>query len=193
MMVSKTKIGDKYNDLLVIGEPFTQDQYGYSKYFALVECNCGNQFTTTCTKLRNNVKKRCHNCSFKLREEAKPQVGQLEQNFNRLIRHRCIAGDIEFKLNMEEYENIVRSDCYYCNEPPPKKGTFNNRKHVNTEDLYVNGIDRLNPQIGYFIGNCVPCCTSCNYAKHILSEKEFIEKIIKIYNNFMRKGGILSV
>ena len=31
--------------------------------------------------------------------------------------------------------------------------------------------------------NCIPCCTSCNYAKHKLTQDEFYEKIRKIYKH----------
>lgn len=64
-----------------------------------------------------------------------------------------------------------------------KEDSYLKEKYNNTEPLYLNGIDRVDSNKGYHIDNCVPCCTSCNYAKHKLSQKEFYDKIKKIYHN----------
>ena len=58
-------------------------------------------------------------------------------------------------------------DCYYCGNK-------------------VNGIglDRIDNRVGYTIKNVVSCCRDCNTMKMILSQREFIEKIIKIANRF---------
>ena len=46
-----------------------------------------------------------------------------------------------------------------------------------------NGIDRLNPENGYSIENCVPCCSTCNYMKHTQQTSDFLEHVKKIYNH----------
>ena len=48
----------------------------------------------------------------------------------------------------------------------------------------VNGIDRIDSNIGYIKENCVSCCWTCNKMKNNFSQKEFLEKINKIYCNF---------
>ena len=71
--------------------------------------------------------------------------------------------DIKFELTFEEYlENFYNKKCFYCG------------------DKTQNGIDRVENDYGYFIGNCVPCCTYCNKMKLTSSHKEFINKCKKI-------------
>jgi len=49
------------------------------------------------------------------------------------------------------------------------------------EPLKVNGVDRINSNIGYEINNVVSCCSKCNYAKHMMNKKEFLNWVEKIY------------
>lgn len=59
---------------------------------------------------------------------------------------------------------IFSLDCYYC-------GTTNGE----------NGIDRIDPTKPYVLGNIVPCCESCNYAKKVQTHDQFIEHATKIH------------
>lgn len=91
----------------------------------------------------------------------------------------------EFNLSFEEFNEIISGKCYYCGEEPCEADSEIIIKRGDTHQYPIryNGIDRLNPKLGYFIDNCVPCCKKCNYMKHILTEDEFYKQIIKIYNN----------
>jgi hypothetical protein len=71
---------------------------------------------------------------------------------------------INFYLTSDDVYKILDGDCHYCG-----KAT-------------ANGIDRLNSEIGYENGNCVPCCTMCNYMKRDFSYEMFIEQCRKIVN-----------
>ena len=56
----------------------------------------------------------------------------------------------EFLLTMEEYEKLTRNQyCYLCNQK------FN-----------YTGLDRVNNNRGYEIGNVLPCCRLCNSGKN---------------------------
>jgi len=72
---------------------------------------------------------------------------------------------IKFNLSLEEFKNIVSKPCYYCGE---------NEKRI--------GVDRIDNSIGYIKENSAPCCAICNYMKRIMTEKEFLSHIEKIYN-----------
>lgn len=58
--------------------------------------------------------------------------------------------------------------------------------------IYANGIDRINPKIGYERGNAVACCAQCNYAKLDYSEKEFIDHCYQVttYQGHKKSGVI---
>jgi 5-methylcytosine-specific restriction endonuclease McrA len=183
MKISKTKIGDKHNELTVIDHPYSKREGSVTKFFALVKCTCGNEFETSCTGLRNNKKTKCNDCSWKSRELKKPLVNQPQQLYNKLVRHRTRDNSIEVKISLEEFIKIITQNCYYCGEPPKETSMFRNRKYKNAGEFKYNGIDRKDPKLGYVLENCVPCCQPCNYAKYILTDVEFINKVIKIYNN----------
>lgn len=56
---------------------------------------------------------------------------------------------------------MVRADCWYCGSPPK---------------IEFNGIDRKDNTSGYTEGNCVPCCSTCNYMKKCLDHATFIKR-----------------
>lgn len=69
----------------------------------------------------------------------------------RSMKWKAKIKNLELTLSFEEYSQIVASGlCIYDQQPLPKQGS---------------GIDRLDNQIGYVPGNCVPCCASCNSKK----------------------------
>lgn len=176
-------INDKYNNLTVISSEFSITQGKTKRLAVIARCDCGNELQVKCSDLRTNRVKQCPKCSFELRELNKQKVPQIEQIFRRLVLDRGIKNNIKVSITAKDYELLCSEKCYYCGEPPKITGRFKMRKYINTEELKLNGVDRLDPNKGYTIENCVACCTSCNYAKHILTKQDFINKIIKIYEN----------
>jgi len=57
---------------------------------------------------------------------------------------------------------------------------------ISDDFILVNGIDRINSNIGYIEGNVVPCCKHCNRAKNTMSDSEFREWIKKIYAHYIK-------
>ena len=180
---SNISIGDVFFKLKVIEEPFSKKINNTSRHYTSVQCECGNIFTTKCTNLRIGRNKQCSECSFKERSKRNVKISQHQQVFRRLVLDRCKRKNIKIEINLKDFISICNKKCHYCKDSPKLTNRFSTRKYVNNEDLYMNGIDRINSEIGYTISNCVPCCTSCNYAKHTLSYDEFLEKVKKIYKN----------
>ena len=83
-----------------------------------------------------------------------------------------------FNLELSLVEQIILSDCYYCGNKPSNSVKLRDGQYY----LY-NGIDRIDNTKGYLPENVRPCCVDCNYMKHVNSEKDFLSKVIKIYNN----------
>lgn len=180
--IKELKVGDKFGELTVISADYIYAKIKARRISYKVACTCGGEFYAVATKLRTGVITSCKDCSFKHRETTRDQVTQIEQLFTRYILNRVIGKDIEVSINPEQYGQLAMQDCYYCGEPPRSVDRFLSRKYVNTEPICINGIDRLDSNKGYELGNCVPCCVSCNYAKHKLSQHDFYAKVIKIYN-----------
>lgn len=84
---------------------------------------------------------------------------------------------IAFELQYEEFENLVIQDCYKTREVSSISG---NGKFKYVHSINMNGIDRVNNDLGYSIENCVPCCKRCNTAKG--NHMDFFEWIKKIYD-----------
>lgn len=86
--------------------------------------------------------------------------------------------DLEFKLSLDQFKNLVKKPCYYC------------KHYIETE---VNGIDRVDNSLSYTEDNCVPCCELCNRMKFTYHPEYFIEKCKIISNkesvsaNFVKK------
>lgn len=91
--------------------------------------------------------------------------------------------NISFQIDETKFAELTSQNCHYCGTEPkdlkPKKDSFATRK--------MNGVDRVNSDIGYEQHNCVSCCKICNYMKQELSKKEFYSHITKILN-FRRSG-----
>lgn len=92
-----------------------------------------------------------------------------------------------FDGSLEEFLNIVTSNCHYCNcEPDRIICASRNTKH-GVGYFKQLGIDRVNNEKGYSKDNIVPCCFRCNNAKFTYSLESFKEWIKKVYENFESK------
>ena len=83
---------------------------------------------------------------------------------------RCIL----FDLTEEQFNEISKKSCYICGK--------------NTNEIHYNGIDRVDNDKGYIIGNTQACCGNCNYMKGNLKLEEFIFKLYKIYFRKYKKN-----
>lgn len=73
---------------------------------------------------------------------------------------------IDFELTEYQYDKLRKGNCVYCG-----RGSV---------DGHTNGIDRVNNDIGYILGNCVSCCGDCNFAKGSSTVEDFIAKCVMI-------------
>lgn len=88
--------------------------------------------------------------------------------------------DIEFKLKYKDFLRIINEHCHYC-------GSEHSNREVTKSGhvLMYNGIDRLDNEQGYVLGNVVPCCRFCNQMKSDLSYDLFANQIKKIYEHIL--------
>lgn len=76
-------------------------------------------------------------------------------------KSRAKFKNIEFKLTKKDFNFILQQDCFFCKTPK------------------ANGIDRYINKKGYYHGNVVPCCWTCNRAKSDLTIIEFEDYLQK--------------
>lgn len=77
----------------------------------------------------------------------------------------------KFDLSQLEFDALIKGNCHYCKRFPQKS------KFI--------GIDRLFPDDGYVINNCVSACASCNHAKWDASLEEFTLRDERITQRYL--------
>lgn len=113
--------------------------------------------------------KRCDKCRVRdsVRETLIPRK---IYNYKREARKRMYSWD----LTDEQASRLFMGQCHYCG------------KHAS------NGIDRVDNSKGYFLENCVSCCSACNFMKGSMDLEEFIDHIHKIRDFQWTKQPLLK-
>jgi hypothetical protein len=177
-------INDIFDDLRVINLEFITKEWDTTKrkYYKCV-CKCGDENYYEAGKLCRGKSKMCKNCADRNRHQSTYSYSSLERQFNLSLK----STGKYISLTLEEFANIIKQNCHYCNEPPRLIKYLAKNKICYRENLIANGIDRVDSSIGYIKENCVPCCKKCNTAKNNLTLNEFKDHITKIYNYTCKK------
>lgn len=188
------KPGQRFGKLIAIEMINVYDSLGRKKW--LCKCECGKTEKLSTHLLNGGFVKSCKHCTPRNTDIEKKQQNKKngfqpkpfgESSFNALYcSYKCGAKsrNLEFLLTKEEFKLLVTSNCFYCNKKPSQ---IYNRKNSNGSFTY-NGVDRIDNCKGYTIKNSRPCCKKCNILKFNLTENEFLNLIIKIYNNWVIKN-----
>ncbi len=119
--------------------------------------------------IKNIDKKAEYRANNKLKIKEKNQSARGRYS---VYKSKCKMKSIEFDLTLEVFDQITKLKCYYCDS---------------LENNGINGIDRIDNNLGYTQNNITPCCQICNYMKNNLSKDLFFEQIIKIYNKHLKE------
>lgn len=166
--------GQKYNRLTVV--KFSHTGKHHRRYFVF-KCDCGKSTTITAEAAISGNTKSCGCLARESKASRKlpNNAGVINQLVLQYKRHAKGRG-IHYGLSRKTFESIVRSACRYCGI-----AAGNTKRTKNERNGFpYNGIDRVNPRIGYRSTNVAPCCGACNSAKGKLSSKEFIELAMRI-------------
>jgi hypothetical protein len=82
-------------------------------------------------------------------------------------RNRAIKKQLDFLLTPEDYNVIIKKECYMCGKK--------------TDQHHQNGIDRMDNTKGYTLENVNACCCECNFVKKDYLYEELINKMVLIY------------
>lgn len=174
------RVGHRYGNLTI--EKRLEDKInGRIVYEA--RCDCGNLVNVW--SFSNDPKKMRKSCGCN--KDSRLDLGR--SNFNTLMnvyRRNAKRRGFEFSLSSDEFYNITISNCYYCDSPP---SNIRNAGGKRNGAFIYNGIDRVNPSIGYIHSNVVPCCSRCNTAKMRMSKDEFFCWIKSVYDRFFFDVG----
>jgi len=86
-------------------------------------------------------------------------------------KRRAKQRKTEFSLSFDDFMSFWGKPCSYCGDP-----------------IQLIGLDRIDSELGYTMGNVVPCCPHCNYGKRVLSPMEYIEHCRKVSLMNPRQG-----
>lgn len=195
MGMFKDRTGERYGKLLVI-EHRGKDLRG--KHLWLCKCDCGNYKVVVSDNLSSGKSK---SCGCRLREFLARKGNQfavytdrrtaiLKLQYARLRRrHKKFNGEF---LSYEDFVEKSESPCWYCGLEWSREVLDRRNdsiKHGLISDVVVkcNGIDRIDSKIGYTAENTIPCCKHCNTAKNTMSQEEFRNWVIKIYDHYIAK------
>ena len=141
----------------------------------LCKCDCGNEAIISGGNLRSGNTKSCGCLKTLPRGVAA---------FNKVLH--SLKGGAEKRghawyLTDEQVRHLTKRPCYYCGIEPSQ---ISGNGHTNGVYVY-NGIDRLDNTKGYTIDNVVPCCGTCNYAKHTMTLEKFTSWAKRLCEHFV--------
>lgn len=97
-----------------------------------------------------------------IRERTSKHYWTLNGQYHQ-YKKRAKKSNIEFDLTENDCVAFYKTKCYYCGG-----------------NIKALGIDRVDNNKGYILENIVPCCSTCNFMKHMLNEITFIDHLKKI-------------
>lgn len=155
------------------------------KLYYKCKCDCGNFKIYSAKSIRRGRINNCGCNNFKTKNRIEIAQHYLYRSYK--FDSKRHNRNYDFNLSFEEFINLTKQNCYYCNKTPLQICKRKDTKGNLIEYIY-NGIDRIDNDKGYELNNCVPCCKDCNRSKFRMKKLEFIHYIIDIYNNLKRKG-----
>lgn len=141
----------------------------YRRPMATIVCACGA--TRLIRRSRLQKINQCARCALssgmKKSAEKRGSSPETKASNNAWSEYRCNARSrgLVFEITKEQFLSFRASACHYCGIEGP------------------SGIDRLDSDAGYSLGNVVSCCSTCNYAKRGMQVHEFIGWVARVHEH----------
>jgi hypothetical protein len=183
--------GDVFGRLTIVKKTDFKTRSGNPYYECL--CKCGKTHIASNGDLTGG---KVSSCGCFRKERLLLPSGEVTLNlYYSRYRNSARNRDLEFLLTKEDFNNIVANPCNYCGNTPILRNFYLNgsgerikaaiisnisQEAIDRSWVAINGIDRIDSNKGYFVENCVPCCSDCNIAKMEKSIEDFILHCRKI-------------
>lgn len=151
------------------------------KTYWLYQCDCGNQKIIRSDQVGENDTQSCgcqklrRNEELRIEKTKDPGMGMSTVLYHK-YKLSAKRRHHNFSLTIDQFRELTQQDCNYCGLPPSQ---VSYKKEYNGPHRF-NGIDRRDNKQGYIIENAVPCCKTCNQAKHTMTEEDFLSWIKRI-------------
>jgi len=169
--IAPDETGNKYGSLIVLSRGMNRG----SGAAWICRCKCGTKIIVPASRLRHGGTNSC-GCLQRL-----PKGQAAFNTMLRNVKNAAKARGYEWSLSNDFVRELNSQLCYYCGIAPKQRIAKIRTRKCNGDYIY-NGIDRLNNTKGYTPDNVVPCCGTCNVAKHTMSESEFLDWIHRVYS-----------
>lgn len=151
------------------------------------EVHTGKVFTNECKdKISQALKGKIPTNLVSLHEARTKKFGVAAMNsYYKSYKNQAKKRSKLFELSLSDFKSIVTGDCIYCGAAP----SVVKRPHpaINGH-VIVNGVDRIDNNIGYTASNCAPCCKICNYAKQQMTVTEFVAWVNRVSEHMNSEG-----
>jgi hypothetical protein len=141
------------------------------------QCSCGNLIAVGTGTLNSGNTRSCGCLKNEVAFNSRLPPGVT--GYRRLLlgyKNKAKDRSLLFDLDDKTFELLTQSDCFYCGDKPSQES-----KNPGYAPYIYNGIDRIDNQKGYVLGNVVPCCKHCNRGKMQKTVDEFAQQIENIY------------
>jgi len=165
--------GKRFGRLLVLAE--TKGVKGAHARQCHCLCDCGEEVTVNRPNLDSGATTSC-GCYKVEMQSLQPGLAAR----NKVIAQYKLSArrrNLDYAISDDEMDIFFLNDCHYCGAAPARTMT------TPAGSFTYNGIDRVDNDRGYVIGNVVTCCADCNYAKRLLSREDFLAHVGHIRKN----------
>jgi hypothetical protein len=177
-MIDRT--GERFGRLVITGKA------PGSRKCWWVRCECGTVKTVLYNNLRTTKSCGCWKQEGTYQKDnSGVEFGESTRYFvlDRYKRDAAKRG-YAWSLTDKQFYELTSSACHYCGQPPSniKKNDYNKG------DFVYSGIDRRDNVVGYEPCNVVPCCCVCNRSKDVMTEKEFLNWVGRVFKHGTEKA-----
>jgi hypothetical protein len=166
----------------IVSGPYLGKGRGSSTTWDLLCKYCKNTFISPTTKFKSA--KSCYECrGFILRKSSEEITWK---NHYGMVKARKTAKEKGFNLTIEQFIEISKQNCFYCNDLP----TLTKGHRPWSTHILTNGLDRVDSSVGYLYNNVVACCKFCNFAKLDKTEEEFYSWVKRLAKHQSQMGNM---
>lgn len=182
-----TVINKKFNRLLCLERTDRRSKKGSAIY--KFQCDCGNIYYSDITQVKRGVSKSCgclHKEHLGIIALGKPEEASYGEKF-RAYKGKAKRRGYKWELSYAHFKYIIKKECIYCGSKPKSFNCYLQKdlsrrtgeetlknETVSRQWVKINGVDRIDNNVGYNLNNCIPCCKICNQAKSNSSLVEWI-------------------
>jgi hypothetical protein len=187
----KNLIGRKFGRWTPFELVRTQTAQGKKTVSWRCRCDCGVEAVVIGGSLINGDSTSC-GC-YKLECNRGERGGSGLSMIYATYRINARKRNLAFEMTIDEFKELTSSRCYYCDAEPQntsESGGLRTEAAREHSRYIYSGVDRVDNELGYIIGNCVPCCKDCNKAKMDRPLAEYLAWLKKTTNHLVELGKL---